>query len=785
MSRQRGHDHSYRPLVSKSQTPQRRNWPLIENYSIYWFCLICLGLLFSGMIFYQVYRAQPAAGNQPEVIKSKSAAEFHESPSEKRIRLICDSAVCRTVAFALNKTLNRDVDPCDDFYGFVCDGWRKRHPPERVNAKVSPFSLLASKISSIMQRGVRHSNQPWGKQNLQKVLAGGDANATFGPSIQVATFHQACIASLNDTEEAKAKKFLRRLLGQVGLTSLLSIDEVSKYDEEMIPTTAIETMISLSFLWGLPSLLMVYSMPDPTATSRNILIISASYKNDKESLRKVTPFIADESLDKFFEDSATAIKDFTTKVVHKSQLEVQKMSRLIAIVANILTIVNEEESHLTELNEIAKEIVLASLILDNSQNHSNWLLPKFSDQPKRMKLKDLSYITRSSSVDLLGTINKYVREHNQIYSKNEDVIIDSPRSLALLIMLLNDKNIEHAIKNYIAYSTIALLAPFVGSDARHRSAVLAQALGTVPQKFDVDRWCDYQAQEFLPLSYGAVFVREMVESSIKAEAQVVVDYVKAAFAEAMRENPWMDQSTRIRAMDKLRTMMAHVGFPDWFEDKLDTFIEARDLKPGMLFLDAVLRIKQQKVTSALRNFRKTNVRDINAWNFSPASLNAFYEHARNSITIPAAVLLFPFFTKGAPPAFNYGSLGSIVGHEVSHGFDTIGSNFDEEGNYIGWWTGKTKKKFNERNSCFVKQYEVLQNEILEGVHKSEIEKHGNAYKWCANIEARVGELMSLKDAHSTERLRCNAATMNIATFQEVFKCSAGAPMAPNKRCVTW
>lgn len=126
----------------------------------------------------------------------------------------------------------------------------------------------------------------------------------------------------------------------------------------------------------------------------------------------------------------------------------------------------------------------------------------------------------------------------------------------------------------------------------------------------------------------------------------------------------MDRSTQLRAMAKLSAMTAHVGFPDWFEDKMEQFVEAPDLRPGNLFIEAVLDIKQHKVTIALRDFRKLNVRDVNSWNFSPASLNAFYEHARNSITIPAAVLLFPFFTKGAPAAFNYGSLGSIVGHEV-------------------------------------------------------------------------------------------------------------------------
>lgn len=132
----------------------------------------------------------------------------------------------------------------------------------------------------------------------------------------------------------------------------------------------------------------------------------------------------------------------------------------------------------------------------------------------------------------------------------------------------------------------------------------------------------------------------------------------------MRENVWMDRTTQLRAMGKLSEMMAHVGFPDWFEDGLERFVEAPDLSSGSLFLEAVLGIKQNRISLALKGFRNANVRDVNSWNFSPASLNAFYEHARNSITIPAAVLLFPFYTKGAPAAFNYGSLGSIIGHEV-------------------------------------------------------------------------------------------------------------------------
>ncbi|XP_022691500.1 neprilysin-1-like isoform X1 [Varroa jacobsoni] len=647
---------------------------------------------------------------------------------------------------------------------------------------------------------------------------------------------------MKDSEEIKSRRYLRRLLGQVGLTTLLSTDEVSKYDDEFLPTSAIETMVALSLTWGIPSLLMVYPMADPTATYQNILVISCSDRQDKNSLRQAKPFIA-ETFDSHSEPIARAIPDFTAKLLQNSRREVSKMARLVKIVGEMLSIVIEDGRPREEINAIAEEIVMASLILDDARNETNSLLEKLSNTPKRVKFRDIHYMTGNDPVNLLATINKYVSEHNHLtLTDYDDVIVDSPRSLALLFTLLRNKKTESIIKNYIAYSVIGILAPFVGRDARRRSTALAEVLGSTAPRYYIDRWCDMQAQEFLPLSYGSVFVREMVDIDIKAHAQLVVDYVKVAFVEAMRENAWMDRSTQLRAMAKLSAMTAHVGFPDWFEDKMEQFVEAPDLRPGNLFIEAVLDIKQHKVTIALRDFRKLNVRDVNSWNFSPASLNAFYEHARNSITIPAAVLLFPFFTKGAPAAFNYGSLGSIVGHEISHGFDTIGSNFDEQGNFIGWWSGRTKKKFDERNFCFVKQYEELQNEILGGVHESGIQKQqsvnskqsrgqrtlpenladnaglrqafraykyytrdqpvdvvlpgleftsdqlffiGNAYKWCANIEARTGELMSLKDAHATERLRCNAATMNIATFQETFSCPAGSTMAPDKRCVTW
>jgi predicted metalloendopeptidase len=195
---------------------------------------------------------------------------------------------------------------------------------------------------------------------------------------------------------------------------------------------------------------------------------------------------------------------------------------------------------------------------------------------------------------------------------------------------------------------------------------------------------------------GQLFVERAFPPEAKARVLELVANVKAAFAERLRSLEWMEEATRTRALEKLTTMGVKMGYPDRWRDYSDA-----DVGPYS-FVDNWMRAQAFETRRQLRRIGQPV--DRGDWWMGPQAVNAYFDGAKNEIVFPAGILQPPFFDPKADDAVNYGAIGMVIGHEITHGFDDRGRKFDAQGNMRDWWTPADAKRYEEHAEKIVQQY---------------------------------------------------------------------------------
>ena len=297
----------------------------------------------------------------------------------------------------------------------------------------------------------------------------------------------------------------------------------------------------------------------------------------------------------------------------------------------------------------------------------------------------------------------------------------------------------------------------------------------------------------------------------------LVENLKRAFDQRIRDNEWMSDGTKIQALEKLNKMNTKIGYPDEWRDYSDLSISADDL------VGNVIRYTEFEYRDDLDRLGKPV--DRNEWHMTPQTVNAYYSPLMNEIVFPAAILQPPFFDMSADDAVNYGAIGAVIGHEISHGFDDKGSKYDGDGNLRNWWTTEDRQEFEARAKQLVDQYSAyspmdglyLNGELTLGENIGDLGGLNVAYSAyrislgddaAPAIEGMTGnqrffygwgqiwrrayrepELRRrlLVDPHSPSQFRANGIVSNMDAFYEAFDIPAGSPMyrSPEERIRIW
>ena len=306
---------------------------------------------------------------------------------------------------------------------------------------------------------------------------------------------------------------------------------------------------------------------------------------------------------------------------------------------------------------------------------------------------------------------------------------------------------------------------------------------------------------------GKMYVEKYFPASSKKKMQVLVENLRQALGEHIDGLDWMSDTTKQRAHEKLESFTVKIGYPDKWKD-----YSTLDVDPSKSYYENLENASAWYVADNLSKLGKPT--DKTEWGMTPQTVNAYYNPTTNEICFPAAILQKPFFDPDADDPVNYGGIGVVIGHEMSHGFDDQGSMFDKDGNMVNWWTSEDKAAFVEKGKKLAAQFDAV--EVLPGIHANgsytlgeNIGDHGglsiaftameNAIKgkkdpmidgfsapqrfylsygaiWAQNITDQEKARLTNMDVHSLAVNRVNVSVRNFQTFFDAFGIAEGDPM---------
>jgi endothelin-converting enzyme/putative endopeptidase len=331
------------------------------------------------------------------------------------------------------------------------------------------------------------------------------------------------------------------------------------------------------------------------------------------------------------------------------------------------------------------------------------------------------------------------------------------------------------------------------------------------------RWkrCVRYTDRALGEALGQAFVEITFSPAAKQRTLGMVQQVETAMERAINQLAWMSPATKQQAQEKLHAVLNKVGYPDHWRDYTSLQVVRGDaIGNGQRANEFEFRRQLHKIGKPV---------DRGEWYLSPATVNANYDSQNNTVNFPAAVLQPPAFDMRIDDAPNYGDTGGTIGHELTHGFDDEGRQFDAQGNLRDWWQPQDEKEFTARVQCIEYQYAQYvvvddvkinskltlgedvadlgglmlaytawrgetQNKKLQPVDGLTPEQRffvGYAQSWCSNERPENLRMRAKTDPHSPTRYRTNGVVSNMPEFQQAFSCKTGQPMAPANRCRVW
>lgn len=397
-----------------------------------------------------------------------------------------------------------------------------------------------------------------------------------------------------------------------------------------------------------------------------------------------------------------------------------------------------------------------------------------------------------------------------------DLNIGQPDFFAEFNKMLTDVSLNDW-KTYMRFMVVNSAAPrlskrFVDENFNFYSRTLS---GTKEQQ---PRWkrCVGVVDNTVGEALGMEYVKQNFKPETKKRADEMIDNLFKAFGQRLEKLDWMSNETKQQAAKKLSTFKKKIGYPDKLQGYVGLNINRKS------YFENGVNAAQFLINRNLKDISKPV--DKTRWGFTTPTINASYNSVNNDITFPAGILQPPFFSFTADDAINYGGIGGVIGHEISHGFDDSGSRFDSEGNLKMWWTPEDRKKFEDRAMCVVDQfnkYEIQPSVFINGkltlgenigdlgglevsftaFENSLIGKPrpenidgftpeqrfflGWAQVWATKSTPEFERQQVKTDSHSNARYRVNGPLSNMKEFADAFGCKLPQKMVRKDVCEIW
>ncbi|XP_054747358.1 phosphate-regulating neutral endopeptidase PHEX [Anastrepha obliqua] len=750
---------------------------------------------------------------------------------------VCRSKECLRTAAGLTYSMDEETDPCEDFYKFTCGRWADDHPKPDASTSNDWFRERQAKIMRTL------------RSFLQANISNEEPEAVGKAKIM----YRACMNTdlLDKRELEPLIGYLRKFelpLVPSGFNVSLSADAMRKYGEDtefnwLRSLVLIKQSLGMDLVVGFD----IFADPVNRTVSRIALGTPESdsalpfNKDDMHKLlnkikRKAIANHEEDSEDsEELEDEIEESKKRTSAGLLAYLAYIKKLVELYVLYLNPNADVDSTEEAIDDMSLQAVKFAKRLYALkDDAEN-----MTKTMTNP----LEDIVYISVADLQNLTDKLiapktmlnwEKYLQlmmkdaNHLQKFNVSELTIITSHADIVYLQTVseyLLDVPPTH-IEFYIWLSVVEELILHTTSEMRLlHYEYMSQIIGTEggsPRSL----YCAHGINSLMGMAVSYVLADDDFTRHKLPKVQRMLSDIRHAFDTLVRHTSWMDKETKRGTLQKSASMKSFIGFPDWLRNATALNAHYAGVRVNVsTHLENMVGVLQWQMRDKLDNLYRP---EPLGWATSPSNVNAFHTFQHNTITIPIAILQYPFYDLGME-ALNYGSVGTILGHELTHGFDDSGRMFDKDGNMVQWWSNETIKEYINRTECFVDQYnhyflpdieEYIDGELTLGENIADnggmreafhayrmyvkemgaervklpgLEKYSNEQLffisfgnlWCETYTPAASRY-ALEDSHCPGKIRLKGVLSNSEEFAQTFKCKRGSGMNPDqKKCRIW
>uniref|UniRef100_A0A8C5HI79 Membrane metallo-endopeptidase-like 1 n=1 Tax=Gouania willdenowi TaxID=441366 RepID=A0A8C5HI79_GOUWI len=481
---------------------------------------------------------------------------------------------------------------------------------------------------------------------------------------------------------------------------------------------------------------------------------------------------------------------------------------------------NQVLAEMMQVLELETEIANATSLVEERQDATTMY--------KKLKLSELSNKFTFNGFNWKQFVQGVLKSVPIDVHPEEEVVVYSSSYLEKMNDVLS-KHSNRTLQNYLMWLLISDQVTSLSQRFKDARAGYKKALDGTTGETAWWRHCVRYVQGSMETAIGALYVREAFAGKSKLIVTDLIGEIKQAYIETLEELEWMDAPSKEKAREKVMAVKELIGYPDHIlqenNEKLDEEYALLNFSEEQFFENTLENLKSE----AHKNLKKLREPvDPNQWIIGAAVVNAFYSPNRNQIVFPAGILQPPLFSKHQPQALNFGGIGMVIGHEIMHGFDDNGRNFDKDGNMLNWWSNHSAEQFKEQSQCMVQQYGNFKWNLAGGQNVSGITTLGEniadnggirqafraylkwvetrgeeehlpgldmndkqlffinfAQVWCGAYRPEYASQSIKTDSHSPLEYRVLGSLQNFEAFSEAFQCHKGSRMNPEQKCRVW
>ncbi|XP_073245343.1 EEF1AKMT4-ECE2 readthrough transcript protein-like [Porites lutea] len=695
---------------------------------------------------------------------------------------ICKTALCYEISKDISNQLDKSVDPCNDFYSYTCGGFFKSHKLGANESHVGSSTIIYNDNLKVLRSALQNSSFNYSQSlSIKKTIK----------------IYNSC---LNTTAiNNRGKDPLVKLIEKYGGWTVTNTNRSNVLLEELMGRVLRELNVQ--------TLLKVVVVTDLYDSNKHILNIipsqlgmSAGYYKDKSENVKIQK----------------AYKTY--------------MRRIGILLGGDPSTVKDRMDEIYDLEKKLAKAYEAGTVSDDlvetvQQYHRSGRTVDSLDKT----LDDFSFASGFTARFMQNFLNAAFSLQGKKFSSNEEVFYqhkkggEAPIFKSIYDTFISYNSRSYIVKNYIMWKVVS---NYVQSMPDRFVKAKLQLNEAVTGRREYQRWSACIQGLMLPMdmTIGRMFVDAHFDENTKSTVKDMTTRVRKSFINNLKSQDWMDKNTKDKAREKANAMKEDVGYPSFIKDdsKLDALYAMLNVSDD--FFDNTLALNKMVVQKNLGMLDQQVDRD--RWPDGPAQVNAYYNRRQNRIVFLAGILQSPFYKKNYPRYFNYGSLGLVVGHELTHGFDAGGRLFDKDGNLKDWWSPSSTLNFNSRASCLIYQYnsyevfghningkQTLNENIADNggiklaydAYKSWVSDHekegqlpdlnlsvdqlffiGFATPWCSVYKKDAALFQLRTDSHSYNKYRVIGSLSNFERFSKAFSCSSSKEMNRGEdRCAVW